>query len=607
MTTQRYALIITCSEYLDPKLSPLPSAVQDATDLERILSNPALGNFQVTVLSNKAHHEIISAIEEFTADRNPGDLLLIHFSGHGLKDSDGRLYFAAHNTRTSRLYGSAIPAATVNDLLTNRSRAQRKVLILDCCYGGAFLRGVLPRSEKEIGARVGALEPFQEGRGLIVLTASDALQYAYEGNEVKGKVSSSVFTSILVEGIETGKADKDGDGRIGVSELYDYIYERISEVRPEQRPEITTFRVQGDIFIARSRNLTARVNLTWEEAQAGGSRQVRVGEREEIIPIPPGVTDGHEDKYVGKGLPGEAGNPPGDLIIIYKVAPRPTWWALHAKATALAVGLIIVVFGLTILIVMMRKPIAVNNGNQTSPPQATASPNVNSGQGSRPPIWAHNLSAKRFSQNSDGQATGFDVSQYLQFDWNWVVKNPVSFVIIRATFGSSRKDDYFDEKWRELKTEGIIRGTYHVFKHNEDGKRQAEFYLETAHLESDDLPPILDIEDALPNQGVDDATLVKRVQDWLDFVKNKTQRTPIIYTYKAFWDAHMTDKFGGYPLYISSQRPPSKANLPKGWNDWLLWQNPVISQEASTVNSKNSTFNGSYEQLQDFIWSSTKH
>src|SRR5262249_50873580 len=155
----------------------------------------------------------------------------------GLKDADGKLYFASSNTRTDRLISTAIPATTVNELLIS-CRSKRKVLLLDCCYGGAFLKGVLPRA----GNKVGVAEGFSEGRGLVVITASDALQYAYEGNTVNGTVTSSVFTSTLVQGVETGMADRDGDGLIGITELYQFISDRIQEKRPEQRPEINNFR-----------------------------------------------------------------------------------------------------------------------------------------------------------------------------------------------------------------------------------------------------------------------------------------------------------------------------------------------------------------------------
>ena len=38
---------------------------------------------------NEPAHAVNLAVEEFFADRQPGDLLLMHFSGHGIKDQDG--------------------------------------------------------------------------------------------------------------------------------------------------------------------------------------------------------------------------------------------------------------------------------------------------------------------------------------------------------------------------------------------------------------------------------------------------------------------------------------------------------------------------------------
>ena len=73
-------------------------------------------------------------------ERQPADLVLLHFSCHGLKDDAGELYLAATNTVPNRLASTAVDSVLVNRLM-RRSRARRVVLLLDCCYGGAFERG----------------------------------------------------------------------------------------------------------------------------------------------------------------------------------------------------------------------------------------------------------------------------------------------------------------------------------------------------------------------------------------------------------------------------------------------------------------------------------
>ena len=82
------------------------------------------------------------------------------------------------------------------------------------------------------------------------MTASDAMQVAFEGGEIKGEPTLSVFTQVLVEGIQTGAADRNKDGEISMDELYDYVYEHIRRAYPDQTPTISNLEMRGDIVIA---------------------------------------------------------------------------------------------------------------------------------------------------------------------------------------------------------------------------------------------------------------------------------------------------------------------------------------------------------------------
>jgi hypothetical protein len=91
-----------------------------------------------------------------------------------------------------------------------------------------------------------------DGQGRVVLTASRAMEYAFEGDTREGDAQPSIFTSAIVEALETGRADRDQDSRISVDELYEYVYDRVREATPSQTPSKWTFDVQGDLYIARS-------------------------------------------------------------------------------------------------------------------------------------------------------------------------------------------------------------------------------------------------------------------------------------------------------------------------------------------------------------------
>ena len=273
MAVRREALIVASYAYEDAGLCELRAPAHDAEALAGVLGDPDIGGFTVRVLLNEPAHVINETLEEFFADRRHDDVLLLHFSGHGVKAEDGELYLAAANTKLKRLAATAVAADFVNRQMS-RSRSRRIVLLLDCCYAGAFARGLTPRSGTSVG-----LEPLLGGRGRAVITASSAMEYAFEGGVLAGQapvtpaVRPSVFTGALVDGLATGAADRDGDGLVGLDELYDHVYDRVRDLTPNQTPGKWTFDMQGNLYIARRADPTGRL-------ADGGSRpaaRVQIG------------------------------------------------------------------------------------------------------------------------------------------------------------------------------------------------------------------------------------------------------------------------------------------------------------------------------------------
>ena len=243
MAGKRCALLIASYKYNDPELRELIAPEHDVKSLERILRDPNIGNFNVQMSINDPYYIVNEHIEEFFAQRSHEDMLLLYFSGHGVKDEDGKLYFAASNTNREKLHTTAIPATLIHDLM-RCSRSRRQVLILDCCYSGAFTKGMRIKGED----RVGIQEFFKEGKGYAILSASDSLQYSFEadGTDVP---SCSIFTENIIHGLKTGEADLNKDGVITVNEVYDYVRDIVLEKTPHQQPKIWAD-AQGDMILA---------------------------------------------------------------------------------------------------------------------------------------------------------------------------------------------------------------------------------------------------------------------------------------------------------------------------------------------------------------------
>ncbi|MGQ0601445.1 MAG: caspase, EACC1-associated type, partial [Anaerolineales bacterium] len=246
----KYALVIGNSEYLEPKLAKLVKPGQDARGLAEVLLEKEIGGFdEVKLLLNEPEVVIRRAISRFFTQKNRSDLLLLYFSGHGVLDDEGQLYFAVRDTEHDALTATAISSNFVRQEM-NRSYSRRQVLILDCCNSGSF-----GRSAKGLSTSVGAVAQFEvSGYGRAVLTASDSLQYAWEDNDFVGQADYSVFTHFLIEGLKTGAADNEGDadGQTALDELFDYARTRMRGINARQTPTLSVDKLTDPIILARN-------------------------------------------------------------------------------------------------------------------------------------------------------------------------------------------------------------------------------------------------------------------------------------------------------------------------------------------------------------------
>jgi Caspase domain len=245
---RRLALVVATSRYADPALSQLRAPVHDAFELAAILRDPHIGGFGVTSVIDQPAQQIRIAMEDFLSDRRTDDLLVIYLSCHGLMDARRRLYFAASDTVKNRLAATGVESQWLLEQMDD-CRARRQVVILDCCFSGAFAHGA--KGDTDLGLR----ERFAaHGRGRVVLTASRNTEYSFEGQPVGGSPTTkgSVFTAALIDGLRTGLADSDNDGYISVDEAYAYAYARVMAVEAGQTPQRWLYGAEGTIVLVRS-------------------------------------------------------------------------------------------------------------------------------------------------------------------------------------------------------------------------------------------------------------------------------------------------------------------------------------------------------------------
>ena len=244
----KVALLVGVSEY-EPGLKPLPAAVKDLDAMKDVLLHPDMGGFaesDILLLKNPNRQEMEESIEALFANRQKDDLVLLFFSGHGIKDDQGRLYLSTSKTRKNLqgelVRATAVPANIVQESMS-KSRSKRQVVILDCCFSGAFAEGMLAKDDGsvDVKSQLG-------GEGRAILTSSTSTQYSFEqqGSDL------SVYTRFLIEGIKTGAADQDNDGSISIDELHEYAKRKVQGTAPAMNPQIYSVKEGFKILLAKS-------------------------------------------------------------------------------------------------------------------------------------------------------------------------------------------------------------------------------------------------------------------------------------------------------------------------------------------------------------------
>ena len=241
---KRIALLIGNDEYNDENLGNLPSSRNDIMSMASILGDESRGQFdEVPTIINAAHYQAQIQISTIFSSIDSSDFLLIYFSGHGMLDPAGQLHLCAKNTDTDHLNATAIPFASIKTAI-EWSAATKVLILLDCCYSGAANNCWRSSNKAPL---VQEFDSVADIRGTYIITASSSLQLA--GNHLKANLG--LFTKYLVEGIETGGADLNNDGKINVDELFTFISEKVTQCS-SQTPTRHCIDNQGSLTIALS-------------------------------------------------------------------------------------------------------------------------------------------------------------------------------------------------------------------------------------------------------------------------------------------------------------------------------------------------------------------
>jgi WD40 repeat protein len=251
-----YLLAVGVSKYRKPGLE-LAYAAKDAQDLERYFTS-RLGETRVrarVLLDEAATRERILESREFLAQARLDDRVIVFLAGHGLLDERVQYWFGTVDADPARPSERGLSYEAIESLLDGIP-ARQKLVLLDTCHAGEVDRTDPPaqaswetgagtvraRGVRIVSARQGEASPLgsartrvlledvfaelRRGSGAQVISSASGVEYALESPSWK----NGVFTFALLEGLRTRRADRDGDGTVRVSEIRDYVRDRVREL-----------------------------------------------------------------------------------------------------------------------------------------------------------------------------------------------------------------------------------------------------------------------------------------------------------------------------------------------------------------------------------------
>jgi len=172
-------------------------------------------------------------------------------AGHGATEQDAssldgdglEKYILPHNADPKDLYASALPMSEVARIF-QRISSERLVFIGDTCYSGASGGRTIFAGGTRANVSGAFLERLLQGKGRVIITASDANEVSAEKDELK----HGVFTYYLLEGLR-GKADLDQDGVITVDEVYRYVSMKVPQATGQNQHPVKKGETTGQIIL----------------------------------------------------------------------------------------------------------------------------------------------------------------------------------------------------------------------------------------------------------------------------------------------------------------------------------------------------------------------
>lgn len=236
-----YFVGIGVSDYQDTTKN-LKYATKDILDVEKTFrKSKTFGKtYSLTLFNSNVELDSLKVIDDFLADANVSDAVVVYYAGHGMLNKDLEYYLATHSNDFLHPETKGIPYQMLEDKLIS-CNSRKKLLFLDACHSGevdtasaVFQNGNIEVGRDIIFRNAGGLAVHQdesldavkavfadlkESNGITVISSAGGADYAIESDIWE----NGAFTYCLTKGLQSGSSDLDANGVTTVSDLLLYL------------------------------------------------------------------------------------------------------------------------------------------------------------------------------------------------------------------------------------------------------------------------------------------------------------------------------------------------------------------------------------------------
>ncbi len=262
-------------------------AAKDASDVAALLASRytaggSAGVAHVLALNDeKATREGVRAARAWLQQARPQDMAVIFVAGHGMTDPDQNYYFGTYDIDAAQPSTNGLPFEEFEKLLDGIAPL-RKLLLVDTCFSGEIerdepsaiapvpgagsvtmrsfnaMRGISVQADDTSGTSLTSTVPeyarsqqewfadLRRGTGAAVISSASGNEYALEGDQWH----NGVFTYAVLDGLKNGKADRNGDGVVTVSELEAFVIDAVRGLtKGRQNPTVRRENLDYDFVV----------------------------------------------------------------------------------------------------------------------------------------------------------------------------------------------------------------------------------------------------------------------------------------------------------------------------------------------------------------------